>query len=184
MHVVFKMKNFSELIIKYFFYFLIKHLNTGQKGSPRFPQISFRDSQCNYVIFLLTVDLVLERGINPTRAVYVLPWQVGKSAIFGLTANLVSELSQYNILINDVVPSWTLTDNARKLFDQQFQQTAKMAFPTQRITTPDDIPSVIAYLGSKTNGHVNSEQIKVTGSGSQAMLNYFFQQMMAENKQS
>lgn len=144
----------------------------------------FRDLQYIYIIFLLTEDLVLERGITPTRAVYVLPWQVGKSAIFGLTANLVSELSQYNILINDVVPSWTLTDNARKLFDQQFQQTAKTAFPTQRITTPEDIASMIVYLGSKANGHVNGEQIKVTGSGSQAMLNYFFQQMMAENKQN
>lgn len=103
-----------------------------------------------------------------------------KSALFGLTANLVSELSQHNILINDVIPSLTLTENARHFFDMEFQQQAKKAFPTGRVTTPEEIASLIAYLGSPANGHVNGEHIRVTGKGSQAMLNFIFQQTLTK----
>jgi 3-oxoacyl-[acyl-carrier protein] reductase len=48
--------------------------------------------------------------------------------------------------------------------------TAK-AFPTNRVTTPEDVASIIVYLGSAANRHVNGEHIRVTGRGSQPVLN-------------
>lgn len=59
-----------------------------------------------------------------------------RSALFGLTVNLVAEFSRHSILINDVILSWTLADNAGQFFDQKFQQEAAKAFPTGRVTTP------------------------------------------------
>ena len=98
------------------------------------------------------------------------PYGSLKSALFGLTANLVTELSADNILTNVVIPSWTLTERAKNFFAEEFQQEAVRAFPTKRVTQPEEVASMIVYLGSAINGHVNGECIKVTGKGSQAML--------------
>lgn len=102
------------------------------------------------------------------------PYGSLKSALFGLTANLVEELSADGILSNVVIPSWTLTERAIDFFPEEFRQKAVKAFPTNRITRPEDVASLIVYLGSDANGHVNGEHIRVTGNGSQPMLNSLF----------
>lgn len=107
------------------------------------------------------------------------PYGTLKAALFGLTSNLVTELSRYNILSNVILPSLVLTDRAIQLFPQQFQEKAKEAFPSGRITTPEDVATLIAYLGSAANGHVNGEFIKVTGKGSQSMLNSISQEYLS-----
>lgn len=103
------------------------------------------------------------------------PYGTLKAALLGLTSNLVTELSKYNILTNVILPSLTMTDRAIQIFPKQFQDLAKEAFPTNRITTPEDVATLIAYLGSAANGHVNGESIKVTGKSSQPMLNSIYQ---------
>lgn len=102
------------------------------------------------------------------------PYGTMKSAFFGLTANLVTEFSADNILSNVVIPSLTFTDEAKKRFPKPFQVAAKKAFPTNRVTNPEDVASLVAYLGSGANIHVNGELIRVTGKGSQPMLNAIF----------
>ncbi len=103
------------------------------------------------------------------------PYGTMKSALFGLTANLVTEFSAHNILSNVVIPSLTFTDKAKKRFPKAFQEAAKRAFPTYRVTGPEDVASLIVYLGSGANIHVNGEQIRVTGKGSQPVLNALYQ---------
>ena len=110
------------------------------------------------------------------------PYGSLKAAFFGLTANLVTELSADNILTNVVIPSWTLTDRAKKFFPVAFQKQAVSAFPTGRVTRPEDVASLIAYLGSAANGHINGECIKATGKGSQAMLAAIFQEFSKKQK--
>lgn len=100
------------------------------------------------------------------------PYGSLKAALFGFTANLVSELSPEGILSNVVIPSWTLTEKARNYFPEGFAEQARQAFPTQRVTRPEDIASAILFLGSGANRHINGEHINVTGKGSQAMLTY------------
>jgi len=102
-----------------------------------------------------------------------------KSALFGLAANLVTELSPYDILTNVVLPSWTLTDRARTHFPQAFRDVAAAAFPTGRITTPEGVASLILYLGSGANGHVNGERIRVTGASSLPLMGYLWEQARA-----
>lgn len=103
------------------------------------------------------------------------PYGTMKSALSGLTANLVTELSAFNILSNVVFPSLTFTDKAKNRFPEAFQEAAKKAFPTNRVTLPEDVASLVVYLASGANTHVNGENIRVTGKGSQAMLNAFYQ---------
>jgi 3-oxoacyl-[acyl-carrier protein] reductase len=98
------------------------------------------------------------------------PYGSTKAALEGLTSNLVTELSADGILSNVVVPSWTLTDRALRSFPEEFRAIAAGAFPTGRITEPEDVASLAVYLGSAANGHVNGEVIRATGKGSQATL--------------
>jgi 3-oxoacyl-[acyl-carrier protein] reductase len=108
------------------------------------------------------------------------PYGSLKAALFGLTANLVEELSADGILSNVVLPSWTLTERAKNFFPESFQEAAIKAFPTRRVTVPEDVASLILYLGSAANGHVNGEHIMVTGKGSQPMLSSMFREYMAK----
>jgi 3-oxoacyl-[acyl-carrier protein] reductase len=103
------------------------------------------------------------------------PYSTLKAALLGFNANLVEEYSAEGILSNVVLPSWTLTARARK-FSPAFQQAAALAFPTRRITEPEEVASLVLYLGSAANGHVNGEAIKVTGKGCQPILTSLFQQ--------
>jgi NAD(P)-dependent dehydrogenase (short-subunit alcohol dehydrogenase family) len=102
--------------------------------------------------------------------------------LFGFTANLVTELSADNVLSNVVIPSWTLTEHAVNYFPEGFQQEAVKAFPTHRITQPEDVASLIAYLGSAMNTHVNGEYIKATGKCSLPMLSAILSEFMSKQK--
>ena len=102
-----------------------------------------------------------------------------KAALFGFAANLVTELSPFDILTNVVLPSWTLTERAQTRFPQSFPEVAAAAFPTGRVTTPEDVASLILYLGSGANGHVNGERIRVTGGSSLPLMTYLWDQARA-----
>src|SRR5690606_14834471 len=88
------------------------------------------------------------------------PYGSLKAALFGLTSNLVVEASMDNILTNVVLPSLTMTPKAELRFSGEFKTLAQAAFPTGRVTTPRDVASLITYLGSAANGHVNGEMIR------------------------
>ncbi len=101
------------------------------------------------------------------------PYSTLKSALFGMTANLVEELSPDGILTNVVLPSWTLTERNATVFPQDAQAAMIRAFPTGRATSPEDVASVILFLASAANGHVNGEQVRVTGSVSTALMSAY-----------
>lgn len=106
------------------------------------------------------------------------PYSTLKSALFGFTANLVEELSADGVLSNAILPSWTLTDRARTFFPAGIHEEIKIAFPTQRVTVPEDVASLIVYLASPANGHVNGEIIRVTGKTSLPFMSHLFREFM------
>jgi 3-oxoacyl-[acyl-carrier protein] reductase len=108
------------------------------------------------------------------------PYSTLKSALFGFTANLVEELSADGILSNVVMPGWTLTDRVRTFFPAGIHEEIKTAFPTGRVTMPEDVASLILYLASPANGHVNGEIIRVTGKASLPFVNHLFREFMSQ----
>lgn len=108
------------------------------------------------------------------------PYSTLKSALFGFTANLVEELSADGILSNVILPSWTLTDRARDFFPTGIHEEVKSAFPTGRVTMPEDVASLILYLASSANGHVNGEIIRVTGKVSLPFMSHLFKAFMSQ----
>lgn len=71
----------------------------------------------------------------------------------------------HGVLTNVVRPGFTLTDRALTFpgFGQEVVDAESEKTPTRRICTPEDIASVIAYLGSGANSHVNGEVVSVAG---------------------
>ncbi|MGA2763972.1 MAG: SDR family oxidoreductase [Spirochaetia bacterium] len=124
-------------------------------------------------IVLLSSDLAIDSMKGSGR------YSTLKAALFGFAANLVTELSPFDILTNVVLPSWTLTERAQTRFPQSFREVAVAAFPTGRVTTPEDVASLILYLGSGANGHVNGERIRVTGGSSLPLMTYLWDQARA-----
>ena len=125
-------------------------------------------------IVLLSSDLAIHSMPGSGR------YSALKAALFGLNSNLVAELSPFGILSNVVLPSWTLTDRARTQFPASFQEVAVKAFPTARVTTPEDVASLLLYLGSGANGHVNGEHIKVTGGCSLQLMTHLWDEARAQ----
>lgn len=99
-----------------------------------------------------------------------------KSSLIGFTANLVEEYSPYDILTNTVLPSWTQTERALAIFPEEVHEASKLAFPTKRVTQPEDVANTILFLCSAANGHVNGETIRVTGKVSLPFMSYLFRQ--------
>jgi len=110
------------------------------------------------------------------------PYGSLKTALFGLTSNLVEELSVDGILSNVVLPSWTMVERHMANFPEDFRREAARAYPTGRITTAQDVASMILYLGSAANGHVNGEHIRVTGKNSQPLLSMLMSEYRARQQ--
>jgi NAD(P)-dependent dehydrogenase (short-subunit alcohol dehydrogenase family) len=86
-----------------------------------------------------------------------------KAGLHGLTRVLAQELASVGILSNAVLPGFTVTERNSKIFPQEMRDTIAQQRPTGRLTTPEDVASLIVYLGSNANGHVNGELIRCTG---------------------
>ena len=91
------------------------------------------------------------------------PYSAGKAGIHGLTKVLAEELGPAGILTNAVLPGSVLTEHAAVMRSSQLRDMVEHGTPTGRISTPEEVASLVLYLGSAANGHVNGEIIRVTG---------------------
>jgi 3-oxoacyl-[acyl-carrier protein] reductase len=87
-----------------------------------------------------------------------------KAAIIGLTASLAKELGPSGILVNAVAPTQMLTvkDGVPSIPDERAVEMAK-GIPLRRIASPDDLASLVVWLGSAANTYVTGETISLHG---------------------
>ena len=86
-----------------------------------------------------------------------------KSGVEGLVRVLANELRGRKISVNAVAPGPTGTE----LFltgksEDTIEQLAKMA-PLERIGTPDDIASIVAFLAGPQGGWINAQVVRANG---------------------
>lgn len=86
-----------------------------------------------------------------------------KAALHGFSRSLAVELAAYGIFSNIVIPELTLSEWVSHTFPASVLEQYAQSFPTQRLGTPEDVASLIVYLGSAANRFVNGEEIRVTG---------------------
>lgn len=92
-------------------------------------------------------------------------YPAGKAAIEAAARVFALREAPHGVLTNVVRPGFTLTDRALTFpgFGQQVVDAESEKTPTRRICTPDDVASLIAFLGSGANSHVNGEIVSVAG---------------------
>lgn len=80
-----------------------------------------------------------------------------------LTKVCALELSKYNIKVNTVSPSLTLTPLSRQSYtDEEIKATA-MKNPSKRLGECEDTANVVLFLLSKEADYINGENINVNG---------------------
>jgi 3-oxoacyl-[acyl-carrier protein] reductase len=86
-----------------------------------------------------------------------------KSAIETMTAILSKEMRGRNITVNAVAPGPTATDlflNGKS--PELIERLAKMS-PLERLATPEDIASVVAFLVGPDGGWINGQVLRANG---------------------
>jgi 3-oxoacyl-[acyl-carrier protein] reductase len=105
---------------------------------------------------------VIRRGVRGA-AIYT----AAKAGLHGLTRSLAWDVGGDGVLVNLVLPGWTM-DGAplpdpmpaelQFLLDEHCKNT-----PTGRLTASRDVASTIVFLGSPANGSITGEAVWVTG---------------------
>lgn len=86
-----------------------------------------------------------------------------KAALHGLNKSLATELAEYDIYSNIVMPELTTSEWVKNIFPDEVLTAYASSFPTKRLGTPEDVASLIVYLASAANRFVNGEAIRVSG---------------------
>ena len=91
-------------------------------------------------------------------------YAAAKAGIVGLTASLAKELGPKGILVNAVAPTQVLTfrDGVPSLPDER-RESLERSIPLRRVATPEDLASLVVWLGSAANTYVTGETISLTG---------------------
>lgn len=84
-----------------------------------------------------------------------------KAGVHGLTRVLAAEVGEAGILSNVVMPGMVLTEqNKERMADRE---AIREQTPSKQITTPEDVATLVVFLGSEANGNINGAVIPITG---------------------
>jgi 3-oxoacyl-[acyl-carrier protein] reductase len=89
-------------------------------------------------------------------------YAAGKASFHGLTVTLAREVSQAGILVNVVMPGPTLTARTMVLPTTARYELRKLS-ALNRILQPEEVASVVLYLGSEANSVITGEIIRLGG---------------------
>lgn len=118
---------------------------------------AMRKQKKGKIILLSSVRAFL--GDNE-KAVYC----ASKGGVLQLTRALAIEWAQYNINVNAVAPTWTITDMTKdRLEDKELVEAIIKRIPLKRLATTEDIASCICYLSSPEADFITGETIKIDG---------------------
>jgi 3-oxoacyl-[acyl-carrier protein] reductase len=96
-------------------------------------------------------------------------YAAAKAGVQGLTATLAIELGPFNVTVNAVAPGYVATAmtaaTAQRVGStpQEHQRWAAEHTPLRRVARPEEIASVIAFLGSDDASYVSGQTLYVNG---------------------
>jgi len=88
---------------------------------------------------------------------------VSEAGTIMLTKCCALELSKYNIKVNTVSPSMTLTPFAKKSYTEEEIKATAMKNPSKRLGECEDTANLVLFLLSKEADYINGENINVNG---------------------
>ena len=90
-------------------------------------------------------------------------YTTSKNALVGMTKTLAVELAPHNVLVNAVSPGFTLTELTRQTNTAEELEAIKRKIPLQRMATPNEIATLVAFLCSDLNSYCTGQNIIVDG---------------------
>lgn len=86
-------------------------------------------------------------------------YSAAKAGVIGATKALAKELARRRITVNAVAPGLVETEMIRDLPVKQFLER----IPMQRLGTPKEVASLVAYLASEDAAYITGQVIGITG---------------------
>jgi 3-oxoacyl-[acyl-carrier protein] reductase len=134
-------------------------IRTGMEGAYLTTQYvlpGMRTQQWGRIVYISST--LVEDGI-PGMAAYA----SSKAALHGLAQTLAQELGPLNILTNIVMPGIVLTQRTKDTMPEGVLEYAARQVPTRRFAEPEDVATLVVFLASGRNQHINGEAIRVSG---------------------
>ena len=96
---------------------------------------------------------------------YIAPYAASKAGIIGFTRELAVEWAKYNINVNTVSPSTTLTTLLQRYFEEEGidPKTHLKYVPLERDNDPEDVANAVLFLASPDSRNITGEDIVVDG---------------------
>jgi 3-oxoacyl-[acyl-carrier protein] reductase len=88
---------------------------------------------------------------------------ISKSGLISLGKSAALELSNNNILVNIVSPGFVNTEMTKKNLNKKQIESFKSQIPLGRFADPNEIASIVYYLGSEDNTYVTGQNIFADG---------------------
>jgi NAD(P)-dependent dehydrogenase (short-subunit alcohol dehydrogenase family) len=105
---------------------------------------------------LFVSSAVAEEGMPGGALVY----GTAKAALHGFARSLAWDLGPEGILVNVLAIGMTGTEHTLALFPEPAREALASIVPTQRISTPDDVAAVAAFLCSPENRSITGEIVR------------------------
>ena len=86
-----------------------------------------------------------------------------KAGLVGLTRALAFEWSKYNINVNAISPTVTLTEMAEKAWAGEPGKIMKEKIPMGRFVYPEEVAALAAFLGSDASDMITGANIVIDG---------------------
>ena len=109
---------------------------------------------------IVNVSSIAGRHRSPVSGVH---YVASKAAIIGFTRQLAFEVAKYNINVNAICPSQTMTDMLQKSMSQEELKNLTKNIPLNRIATVEDQVGMILFLCSDAASYITGTYIDVNG---------------------
>ncbi len=87
-----------------------------------------------------------------------------RASVAGLTKTLASELGEYNITVNNVMPGYTNTSRLKNLIDKNPEvENAKNEIPLGRFGEPEEFAAAVTFLASQRASYITGVSLAVDG---------------------
>lgn len=90
-------------------------------------------------------------------------YTTAKAGLIGFTRNIASELGQYGIKANVVSGGLLKTTDASSVTTPEVFDLIAQSTPLKKVTTPEDVANMVAYLASENAEGVTGQNITVDG---------------------
>lgn len=96
-----------------------------------------------------------------------LAYCAAKHGVVGLTRALALQLAPRGVTANAVCPGWVRTEMAEARWRElgMTEADAAAGLPTGRVTTPEEVAGMVAFLASAEAGNITGQALVVDGGG-------------------